>query len=806
MLGVAAILAIQLAQTRAARTLEIVSLEYRIAYRGTYSADSSLVLILWDKLSAAQIKRDKELRGTITTLIKGLAKMQARVIALDFFFEERKEPRSDSLLCEAIEKTPQVVTAFTHYDEVIEPKITTSAPGVHDIETYQNFFIASDSVNLMPKLHYSKARLGHAVFFKDTVTYEMRSLPLYIKSDIPRAALSLEIAKTYWGITDKQIKVNGTTLALFPAGREPIRIPANKFGEYDINYFGATEVFARRHSFYDIYNLCKAALADSAPAVLNRDFTDKIVLIGSVMNGDEFVTPFATSFPGLFIHATAVDNILREQFLIHPPQGTDLVILCLIGLLLFWLFSKYKLVAQGAGIALIIAGYTILTFILFDYTRIIAPLISVVAFVLLAATMQGLNLHLTALRRQGMIRRRIREIVDARTQLRLRKQFSNLVPSPHYFFAIDSREDRENYTFIHWLKFVEIGDPGIAPFEPEIKVSLPVHRNEINKLEHDIQKLWQKYSQGVAASAKRTAKLSEELKAIGTRIAADFGLKPTFAELFNNNHASLPLKLAVNDLKIPWQWAFNEPTQGLLCESYPLGFTFFDSEKEHPAKSDRPEPKKNSEAAGGRMAVLFYGDWQGHPQKHLHHVRDQIVNLQGQLTWKDCSTLVVRDKCQDFLSRLTKACAEGSNLRLIHYAGHAEKGFLDVGENDYLKSNTISGNLGLSFPSRPLVFLNACSSGRLAEKWDKMDNLCTEFLACGAGACIVTTFDVYEKTANRFAQTFYEYFVTKNLTASEALQGTIIDLGKPDKKNAYDPDYDITRYFYTLYGDPTIKF
>jgi CHAT domain-containing protein len=180
--------------------------------------------------------------------------------------------------------------------------------------------------------------------------------------------------------------------------------------------------------------------------------------------------------------------------------------------------------------------------------------------------------------------------------------------------------------------------------------------------------------------------------------------------------------------------------------------------------------------------------------------------LQEQLTWQDCSTLVVREKCQDFLNRLTKACAEGCNLRLIHYAGHAEKGFLDVGENDYLKSNTISGKLGLSFPSRPLVFLNACSSGRLPDKWDKMENLCTEFLACGAGACIVTHFDVYEKTAGRFAQIFYEQFVARNLTAGEALQLTINELGKPDKKHDYDPDYDITRYFYTLYGDPTIKF
>jgi hypothetical protein len=70
----------------------------------------------------------------------------------------------------------------------------------------------------------------------------------------------------------------------------------------------------------------------------------------------------------------------------------------------------------------------------------------------------------------------------------------------------------------------------------------------------------------------------------------------------------------------------------------------------------------------------------------------------------------------------------------------------------------------------------------------------------------VTNFDVYEKTAGRFSQIFYEHFVTRNLTAGEALQSTINELGQPDKKHDYDPDYDITRYFYTLYGDPTVKF
>ncbi|MCI0696376.1 CHASE2 domain-containing protein [candidate division KSB1 bacterium] len=796
-----------LAKTHIAKTLEIASLDHRFVYRGESNADSNIVVVLWDDSSAAKLELGPKFRETTATLIKGLAKMQTRVIAVDFFFEEKKAPFSDSLLCAAFAETPNTVTAFFHR-KVTEhdDSFATPAQKILGINEYRGFFRGGDGVKLMPGLRHPRVRVGHATLLDDTVTTEVRSLPFYITSDSTRAAFALEIVKINFGITDQQIKVINGKLVLFPAGREPIRIPINKFGEYEINYLGADNVFARRHSLYDVYNLCRNAIADSARQVENRDFKDKIVLIGSIIDDDIFVTPFSDFVPGVFVHATVVDNILREQFLVRLPRGSGWAILFVVGALLFWLFSKCKLATQSLGVILILAGYTALTFVLFDRALIVTPLVLVVDFVLLSSAMQGVNLHLAALRRQKMIKRRIRDIVEARTQLMLQKQISTLTPSPHYFFAIDSREDRDEYTFIHWLKFVDIGNRGIAPFEPEIKVSLPVHRNEINKLEHDIQKLWQRYAQGIEAAEKRTVNLGEELKKIGTRIANDFGLKPTFAELFDNNHASLPLKLAVTDLRIPWHWAFSQQAKGFLCESYSVAFTFFDSEKEQLPKPDRPEPKHNPDKAAGRMAVLFYGDWQGHPQKQLNHVRGQIIKLQEQLTWQDCSTLVVREKCQDFLNRLTKACAEGCNLRLIHYAGHAEQGFLDVGKDDYLKSNTISGKLGLSFPSRPLVFLNACSSGRLPEKWDKMENLCTEFLACGAGACIVTNFDVYEKTAGRFAQIFYDHFVAQNLTAGEALQLTINELGKPDKKHDYDPDYDITRYFYTLYGDPTMKF
>jgi CHAT domain-containing protein len=89
---------------------------------------------------------------------------------------------------------------------------------------------------------------------------------------------------------------------------------------------------------------------------------------------------------------------------------------------------------------------------------------------------------------------------------------------------------------------------------------------------------------------------------------------------------------------------------------------------------------------------------------------------------------------------------------------------------------------------------------------DKYDDLASEFLASGAAACIVTNQDIIETTARRFSEIFYKNFIQKALSVGEALRQTRIELTNLRIKNKYDPACDITRYFYNLYGDPTVKF
>jgi hypothetical protein len=101
-------------------------------------------------------------------------------------------------------------------------------------------------------------------------------------------------------------------------------------------------------------------------------------------------------------------------------------------------------------------------------------------------------------------------------------------------------------------------------------------------------------------------------------------------------------------------------------------------EKHALPENTESEAQRAANASDG-AAILFYGDWEGHPEKQLKHARQQIYELERQFDGHDCSTVVIHQKSRHFLSRLSKAIAEGNNLRIIHYTGHARSGLLDVG-------------------------------------------------------------------------------------------------------------------------------
>ena len=98
-------------------------------------------------------------------------------------------------------------------------------------------------------------------------------------------------------------------------------------------------------------------LAGEVPAA---DFEGKVVLIGGSAAGvgDKFATPFSPFMPGVERHATVIDDVLRQDFVVRRDVTAllDLGFVVLGGLLIGWLGQRGRLLGPSLGLGAILAA------------------------------------------------------------------------------------------------------------------------------------------------------------------------------------------------------------------------------------------------------------------------------------------------------------------------------------------------------------------------------------------------------------------------------------------------------------------
>jgi adenylate cyclase len=150
------------------------------------------------------------------------------------------------------------------------------------------------------------------------------------------------------------------------AGRD---IPVNHAAHMQLAFRGPPLTFAHVQ-FVNIFESMLATSANETPIYPAERFKDKVVLVGINAEGyaDVVPTPLSKDFPGVELHATALDNLLRGDAL--RPIGGELLLgagaallatvlvfvlpgtlwpaLALAGLLLAIVVSSFALFARGA--------------------------------------------------------------------------------------------------------------------------------------------------------------------------------------------------------------------------------------------------------------------------------------------------------------------------------------------------------------------------------------------------------------------------------------------------------------------------
>ncbi|MGQ0643905.1 MAG: CHASE2 domain-containing protein [Elusimicrobiota bacterium] len=311
--------------------LELRSVDFRFHLRGDRAPHPDVVVVAADEKSIAEMGRWPWRRDVHGVLIDFLSKAGAKVVAFDVLFTEpdRDRPQSDARLGDRAEKSGRAVFGMLFQREqdgrpakplLPLPALRTSPAG------FVNIFAEIDGVS--------------------------RRLPVWVEYE----------GRPYYGLA----------FAAYAAalGRSPedvlrsASVPTEEgpWNEINLNFVGGYETFPY-HSYVDVYK----GRADPA------DFKDKIVLVGgtAIALFDTQSVPNVANFPGLEIHANALDNYLNGNYLRRAGRGWT-VFFVLLFTLAGALFLPRVAVWKGAVIfAALAAGYFLLTYWLFAQKNVL---------------------------------------------------------------------------------------------------------------------------------------------------------------------------------------------------------------------------------------------------------------------------------------------------------------------------------------------------------------------------------------------------------------------------------------------------
>jgi adenylate cyclase len=428
------------------RNLEAKALDLRFHLRGPEHPGAPVVLVVIDDRSIAEIGRWPWSRQRFAEVVQRLHVARARVVAFDLLFTEPEAAVERDLLrglhqtlqsfdiplqTAQLEAFDQMVlqlgeargpdatfaSAMREAGNVVLPFALTGntpssqqQPGQHPPPV-----VAQSAYRILSYLGSDKPMLplvGHTILAPIDVIADSAvalghvNVPLEIdgtpRYDYPVVeyqgeyypSLVMQVVRIYLGLKPEEITVrfgDGIQLGSFP-------IPTDESMRLLVNYLGPHGAF----STYAFVDVLQGRTPDSA-------FRGAIVLIGGIASGlaDTFVTPFAAALPGIERHATVLDNILRQDFLLRRESMAvlDLAAIVTIGLLAGWLSLKCpaywgSIAAFGLGAAYVVAN--VLAFTRAGlWVNLLFPLFALVA------SHSGMTLfkYLTEERQKRLIRR-----------------------------------------------------------------------------------------------------------------------------------------------------------------------------------------------------------------------------------------------------------------------------------------------------------------------------------------------------------------------------------------------------------------
>jgi adenylate cyclase len=315
--------------------------------RGEIRGDENIIIVDIDEKSLKALGQWPWSRDKVARLLQNLADYEAGIVGLDIVFAEpdNSSPKKvfqklgleskdvvdyDAMLADTIGSTPTITGyVFALSNDGIPPESQPKSNAIIiEKNRPQNSFLIKPYrtiLNIDP-IEQSAYSSGYFNTIPDNDGV-VRSIPLVMQYEgVAYPALSLEMMRIM--LDQKKISIVYDERGIEQIELGEKIIPTDFFGRMIVNYRGSQKNY-RYISAIDVYN--KTANIS--------DIKGKIILLGTSAAGllDLRSTPFDSVYPGVEVHANAIDNILNNDFIAKPVWaiGVDLSLIALSAILTF---------------------------------------------------------------------------------------------------------------------------------------------------------------------------------------------------------------------------------------------------------------------------------------------------------------------------------------------------------------------------------------------------------------------------------------------------------------------------------------
>ena len=327
--------------------LDLKALDLRFTpLRGTRQPTNAVVIVGIDERSLARYGRWPWPRSRLAELVERLTGYGVRTIAFDAVFDQA-DAANDAAFAAAIRKSGRVVLGeFFDFDS---PPATT-VPMFRELPVHargdgtKRLRSAKSIHGPIDALEAAAADVGHVNFLPD-IDGGFRRVPLAIRLDDAVAPALSVAAVRHWLGRDTRLTMGAPGETRLVVGDKELPIDDN--GELRIDFLGPPGTVPN------------VSALDVIEQRVSRPALDgKLVLIAPTATGfDSRPTPFSGSSPGVEIHASVIDNLLRGRGLVRPPwlvpvEAAGILVLGIVaGVLIAW--------RAFAGVVGALALYTI---------------------------------------------------------------------------------------------------------------------------------------------------------------------------------------------------------------------------------------------------------------------------------------------------------------------------------------------------------------------------------------------------------------------------------------------------------------